>query len=35
LYLDGNSYVDIDYSPNFHPNVNDFTIEWWEYRIQP
>lgn len=35
LYLDGNSYVDIPYHPNFHPNVNDFTIEWWEYRLQP
>ena len=35
LYLDGDSYVDIPYHPNFHPNVNDFTIEWWEYRLEP
>lgn len=36
LYLDGNeSYVLVDYHPDFHPSKNDFTIEWWEYRLTP
>lgn len=35
LYLDGNSHVDILTHPDFHPNVQDFTIEWWEYRLDP
>lgn len=30
-----NSHLTVDYSPDFSLNSEDFTIEWWEYRLQP
>lgn len=30
-----NSHAKVDYHPTFHPSGDDFTIEWWEYRIDP
>ncbi len=35
LYLDGDGYILVDYHPGFHPANNDFTMEWWEYRLTP
>lgn len=35
LYLDGTGYINVDYHPDFHPALNDFTVEWWEYRLTP
>jgi len=29
------SHAKVDYHPTFHPSGDDFTIEWWEYRIDP
>ena len=29
------SYAKVDYHPTFHPGSDDFTIEWWEYRLDP
>ena len=29
------SHAKVSYSPTFHPSGGDFTIEWWEYRIDP
>lgn len=35
LYLDGErSYVEVDYSYHFQLEAQDFTIEWWEYRVE-
>lgn len=30
-----NSHATVDYSPDFATNSEDFTIEWWEYRLTP
>jgi hypothetical protein len=30
-----NSHLTVDYSPDFATNSEDFTIEWWEYRLTP
>ena len=32
---DVNSYVTVDYRPDFTLHSEDFTIEWWEYRLTP
>ncbi len=29
------SYAKVDYHPSFHPSDDDFTYEWWEYRLDP
>ena len=29
------SYAKVKYHPSFHPSGDDFTIEWWEYRVDP
>lgn len=30
-----NSHLLVDYKPDFAPNSEDFTLEWWEYRLSP
>ena len=29
------SYAKVKYHPSFHSSGDDFTIEWWEYRLDP
>ena len=32
---DVNSHLTVDYKPDFTLHSEDFTIEWWEYRLTP